>query len=95
MKSLETKQGRAEIKAILKKKYRTLEIAADKINLSKYTLSRLLNGGSCDLDAIIKTLKAAGKIPVGANRFPRIDLDTFCILNGLSNGKTKKKGVKK
>lgn len=95
-----TQAERDHIREVLKKKFGNQEKAALGINISKYTLSRILNGSTADLSSLVDILIAAGFLERKKYRFPKFDLSTFYFINGIfdqdlfGNWKTKK-GVKK
>lgn len=72
------------LRDILKSKYRTLKNAAEKMNVNVYTLSRVVNGsGDCDLQTAVRILVGCGFIKAGKYKMPRIDLETFFLLNTI------------
>lgn len=81
-----TQEERNHIRSLLLKKYGRLDVAAEKIKLSKYTLSRVLNGvRRCELETLVKILKGTGHLKEKQYRYPKEDFETFCFVNGLMN----------
>ena len=80
-----SKEEREHIRALLVKKYGSQEKAAEQIGISKFTLSRALNGHNLELTTVVDILKSTGHLEQRKYRFPMEDFDTFCHLNGILN----------
>lgn len=83
MDVLGTQEEREHVRTLLRKKYGTLEKAAAKMKLSKFTLSRILGGHYGELTSLVKILTAAGYLQARKYRYPKDDLSTFYYLNGI------------
>lgn len=78
-------EEREHIREILIKKFGSQEIAADKIGISKFTLSRTLSGKQVSIDTIVLILKSTGHLEEREYRMPETDWRTFTFLNGIIN----------
>lgn len=80
-----SKAERDHVRALLIKRHGELQIAARKMEMSVFTLSRILNGRQGELVSLVKILKASGLLENRKYRFPKDDLETFYYLNGIMN----------
>jgi hypothetical protein len=80
-----TQAERNHVAGLLRNKYGTMQAAAEKMKLSKFTLSRILNGSAAQMDSLVKILIASGHLQKKAYTMPAEDLRTFYYLNGILN----------
>lgn len=79
-----TQAERNHVRALILKKYGSQEAAARHVRLSKFTLSRVLNGREAEMDTLVKILRLSGHLNMKkAYKMPKEDLQTFYFLNGM------------